>query len=168
MLGKIELHYQGAEPKLTRTDWNAIKREVFQDAGEFWHEEIRPKHFTNAAESEYNYTPRKGGRGRPHPRGFKASYQGRKLRLLGHTRPLVFTGEGQKLSQVQDVRVTSKRVRIILPRKFNFRNPHSPIIMREELTAISDRDEDQIIARADKLTGEKLNEVKRTQKVRAA
>lgn len=168
MLGRIEIHYKGAIPYLTRSEFNEVKRDVFRDAGEFWHTHLRPKHFTHAGASEYGYLPRKGDRGRPHRGGFNSSYQGRKLRLFGHTRPLEFTGEGRKLSQIQDVRVTSKRVRVILPRKFNWRNASSPIIMREEITAISQNDEDQLIDRAEENTVNRLNEIKRTHTVRAA
>ena len=71
----------------------------------------------------------------------------------------LFSGEGRKLSQVQDIRVTSKRVRVILPRKFNFRNPNSPIVMREELTSISDRDEKDLIELAEEDIVERMNRI---------
>jgi len=135
---------------LTKREFNVMLRETFRVIGQKWHREMRPKHFTHAGAREYGYSPRKGEAGNRNRKGFASSYTGRKLRLVGHTRPLEFTGEARRLSRIQDIRVTSKRVRIILPRKFNFRNPHSRVDMRKEITTVSHREEQELIAAADK------------------
>lgn len=150
----IDIKYTGHP--LTKSAFNEMKRETFREMGELWHREMRPKHFTHAGAREYGYAPRKGEAGNRHRKGFKRSYTGIKLRLVGHTRPLEFSGEGRRLSRIQDIRVTSKRVRVILPRKFNFRNPHSRVNMREELTTISEREERELVAAADRDIGRRL------------
>lgn len=164
MLG-LDLKFTGHP--LTKRAFNAMKNEVLADAGRRWHREMRPKHFTTAGAREYNYRPRKGERGNTDRKGFRRSYTGRKLRMMGHTRPLEFTGEGKRLSRIQDVRATSKRVRVILPRKFNFRNPHSQINMREELTTISKREEELLIESAGELLVRRMNEFRERRNVKA-
>lgn len=159
MLG-IDVHYKGAHP-LKRAVWNSqVIKPTLEVAGVYWHSKLRAKHFTAEGAQEYGYTKRKG---ELIPRGskrFRRSYTGRKLAMKGHTRPLVFSGEGEALSRIQDVRATAKRVRVILPRKFNFRHPKSQVDMRAELTAISQADEKQLGTVADKEVHARLNAVK--------
>lgn len=167
MLG-IEVHYRGAHP-LRRRDWNTeVAEPVFRDAGEYWHRQFRAKHFTEAGAQEYGYYQRKG---EGLPRGSKAwrrNYTGRKFARFGHTRPLVYTGEGERLSRMRDVRATSKRVRVVLPRKFNLKHPKSRIRMRDELTRISPREEQLIIARADRQVQQRLARIKTTESKKLA
>lgn len=144
----LDIRYTGHP--LKKRDFNKMKRKTFLRMGRQWHSEMRPKHFTHGGAREYGYRPRKGQSGNTHRKGFAQSYTGIKLRLVGHTRPLEFSGEGKRLSQIRNIRVTSKRVQIILPRKFNFRNPHSDINMREELTTISQREEQLLVLEADR------------------
>jgi hypothetical protein len=163
MLG-IEIHYKGAHP-LRRRDWNReVAEPTLRDAGEFWHNTFLRKHFTEAGAQEYRYIKRKGEGMARGSKEWKRSYTGRKFQRFGHTRPLVFSGEGERLARVRDVRTTSKRVRVVLPNKFNFRHPKSKIRMRDELTAISSREEQAIVARADQIVHRMLGRIRNTER----
>jgi hypothetical protein len=143
MLSKITVRERGNTPRRFWKSWTAAVREGWRAAGELWHEQFRPKHFTHAGAREYGYLPRKGERG--NEEGFRRSYTGRKLHKFGHTYPLVYTGESMRLTRMQDVRPTSKGVRVVYRAyKFNFRHPRSRIRMREEFTRISRREERDI------------------------
>lgn len=163
MLG-FEIKYTGHP--LTRRDFNDMKRRTFDVIGRTWHRDMLAKHFSHAGAREYGYRPRKGMPGNPHPQGFDRSYSGRKLRAMGHTRPLEYSGEGRRLARIQDIRVTSKRVRVILPRKFNRRNPHSQIDMREELTTVSEGEERQLVYLADRHLDRQLGAYQPTHKTK--
>jgi len=125
---------------------NQIIREAWVAVGKFWHREQRPRHFTTRGAKEYGYAPRKGEAGNPHPKGFWASYTGRKVRQFGHRRPLEYTGELRRMTRARRIvtTATSNRstLRIQMPqaRKANLRHPKSKINMREELTTVSRRD----------------------------
>ena len=114
------------------------------------------KHFTKAAYSLYGYAPRSGDRSSG--RGFYGSYQYRKLRKFSHTLPLVWSGELRRLTLfgARDVRATSTggnaKVRIVLPRKANFKNPNSKVHPLKELQAISSRE----LVDIQKFAGEQL------------
>lgn len=159
MLG-ISVHYRGAHP-LRRRDWNTeVAEPVFRDAGEYWHDQFRAKHFTAEGAAEYGYYRRKGEGLPRNSKAWRRSYTGRKHARFGHTRPLVYTGEGERLSRVRDVRANSRRVRVILPNKFNFRHPKSRINMREEVTRVSQREEQELIARADRQVHARLARIR--------
>jgi len=145
----VALKRSGPTPKLLKRELNNCHRDAAANMGEFWHERYRPKHFTNAASTEYGYTPRQGERGRPFGKGFDRSYTGHKLKLHNHSRPLVFSGESQRRTETMDVRATAKKgeafVRVVLHAPaLNFRYSGSPIDMRDEMTAVSQREADAI------------------------
>ena len=155
---QFKIRYTGATPKLAKRVLRQVTKTAFLNVGIFWHKQFRPKHFTKAGAREYGYEPRKGESGNPHRRGFRRSYTGIKLRRFGHTRPLVWTGESQRLTQLRDVRATSKGVRIVLRAPtFNRRSKHSRIDMRAELTTVSARETKQIVRLFGRLVERQLN-----------
>lgn len=148
---EITLTKNGPTPKLVQRELNNIHREAARTMGQVWAARFRAKHFTNAASAEYGYTPRQGESGRPHPKGFRRSYTGRKLKQFGHTRPLVKTGESEAQTRAPRIVATATRseakVRVIMNAPgFNRRYAGSPIDMRKELTTVTER-EGQELAR---------------------
>lgn len=145
MFGAV-LKYEGPTPKIATRKKNEIYKEGFVAALTIWHAKFSDKHFTNAGATEYRYTPRSGERGSK--RKFKGSYSARKLKKFGHTRPLEFSGESRRRVRAsQKIKATSKGGRCILSAPaLNFRNPKSPINMREEVTRVSPRERTELAA----------------------
>ncbi|MFQ5414658.1 MAG: hypothetical protein ACE5E6_09395 [Phycisphaerae bacterium] len=160
---KFRILEKGATPGIMKRELNKLTQKGLEAIGLWWHRAMRPKHFTHAGAREYGYLPRVGERGNPGEKGFRRSYTGQKLRKFGHTNPLEFTGESKTLARIRDVRANSKRVRIVIhANKFNFRNPHSKINMREEMTTVSTREQKQLVRLFDRFLGRLLNNIKRT------
>ncbi len=139
---EITLRKSGPTPKIVRRELNNVTREAARTMGQVWATRFREKHFTNAGAAEYGYTPRQGEPGRPHPRGFRQSYTGRKLAKFGHTRPLEFTGESRARTRSPRIVATATKgqatVQVIMNAPgFNRRYAGSPIDMRKELTTVS-------------------------------
>lgn len=150
----------GAMPRVLRRRLPEIQRQNWEETGIDWHHEFLPKHFTAAGATEYGYTPRQGERGSQDlaSRGFRRSYTGRKLKYKGHTRPLVYSGEAERLSRIRDVRATSKGVRVVLrANKLNWRNPRSQVRMNEEIRMISAGEAVTLTRRYDERLGQRLN-----------
>ena len=138
----LKVTYSGAVPGIARKELGRIKKLAYEAAGIWWHQKARPVHFTQKAKRLYGYAPRKGESGNPHPKGFKRSYTGQKLKTMGHTLPLVYTGTGRALSRMRDVRSTARGVRVVLHAPgFNRRHPKSKIDMVAELTELTGDDE---------------------------
>lgn len=132
-----------ATGQLAQRALNTIRRETLHAGGEYWHHEIRPRHFTNAGSREYNYAPRSGEPGSG--RAFKGSYTHRKLREFGHTRPLERTGESKAATARATIKATAtaKGARVLVRMrapKLNYKNPKSRIDARAELVRVSVRD----------------------------
>lgn len=138
MIGFIEIRTKKF-PGMKKSEFNRGLKGAWAEAGEHWHRRFLKKHFANAATREYSYRPRQGEAGNPHPKGFKRSYTGKKLKKYGHTRPLELTGTGRAMAEKNhDVRSTSKGVRVVMRAPvFNFRSKKSLINMRNELTTVS-------------------------------
>lgn len=138
----ITVRKRGMTPKVAKRRLNDMHRAAMHEQGVYWRDHFRAKHFTQAGATEYGYTPRQGDRGRPGRHGFNRSYQGRKLRTKGHTRPLVFTGESEEATRNPRIEATAKRggARVSVKMrayKLNFRYAGSPIDMRAELETVS-------------------------------
>lgn len=126
---------------------NEFIKPMYEEMGKWWLREIRPKHFTNAGATEYQYTPRAGERGSTSKTPWKFSYTGRKLQKKGHTRPLFFSGELEEKSRRGRFQHQRERmlIRLTDARKANFRNPKSKIRMGSELTRVSQQDAKELI-----------------------
>lgn len=118
-----------------------VLREAWEAAGKAHHRRHVPKHFTAAGAREYGYQPRQGERGSSSRKSFRRSYTGQKLRKWGHTLPLVWSGDSLRRSKIEDVRATSKGVRVVLhtPR-FNLRPPGRKENMSAEVQRVSLRE----------------------------
>lgn len=149
MYRTIRIIQTGATPELTMKEWSKCTEAAWRAAGKFWHEELREKHFTKAGAQEYGYAPRKGEG--LSGKAFWRSYTGRKLRMFGHTKPLVWSGRGEAGTRRQDIKPGrdgnqpySWVVITLHSPVFNFRNPKSNVDMRKELRTVSDRETIQI------------------------
>ena len=119
---------------------NKMLKRAYLAAVEFWWRALRPKHFTLAAKSEYGYAPR------------TKNYAIRKAREKHHGRPLVFSGELERLSRIVRFAGTRHGARAVLVKanKANLRHPKSKVNMREELTRISSREKPKMAKAAEK------------------
>lgn len=153
------IKHTGATPGVTRRRLNQIMKQAWRAAGGFWHQTLRPKHFTKRGAKEYGYSPRQGEAGhRGKPIKFARSYTGRKLRDQGHTRPLEYSGASRTLTRIRDVRATSKGGRVVLhARTFNRPRKNATMSMREEMTAVSAKEQKQIARVIDKVIQKLLN-----------
>lgn len=122
------------------------QRDALEAMGRRWHDTFLPLHFLPSAFERYGYTKRKGMLLDRNSKAFRASYAGRKERRVGHNRPLVFSGEGESLARLVQLRSNSKQVRVVLPRKYNFRHPKSRVSMRDEITRIIPSEAADLIA----------------------
>jgi len=137
LVSSIKFH--GFVPGVNNSQVNIVIRETLGDLAAYWHEHMRAKHFTVAGAREYGYLPRRGERGNMPRIGFKRSYTGRKLKAMGHTRPLVYTGESEEMTRIRDIRVHGKTATVVLHApKLNWRNRYSQIHMWEEMTTVSE------------------------------
>lgn len=140
----VDVKLTGIE-KLGIREMNDVIRESLRDLGEYWHENMLPKHFTKAGAREYNYTPRQGEPGSG--RKFAGSYTKHKLNAKGHTRPLVYSGETEmqlKNTKSIEARCSARGenayvvVRLNAP-KLNYRN-QSKVKKNEEIKAVSQKE----------------------------
>jgi hypothetical protein len=151
----VHVKYLGSAV-LNTSQLNSVLRDGFEYIGKYWHRNFRAKKFTQAAYSEYGYTPRKRG------------YNRNKMQKLGHTRPLEFTGASKLLSENKTVTATKNGVKVAMPvRAFNFRAKNSQVNMRKEFTTISQAEEtklnqvmeQQVVKKINRLAGFKSRRV---------
>lgn len=154
----IRFHENGVTPRKLRRTLNRAKKESWHHEGVVWHTQNRAKHFTKKGAREYGYTPRKGEQGGG--ASFAGSYTAQKLKRFGHTLPLVFTGEGRRLTKVARITSTSKgvKVRMVSARKFNFKPVGGRIDMADELRRVSRDEKDAIERRLERNVTLKTNQ----------
>lgn len=134
---QAELKLTGAEG-LRQGQINAAVRDSMHALGLRHRRRNLPSRFTKAGARKLGFKPRRG-ESNPQRRG---TYSNRKLRLLGHVLPNVYSGELRRLTLygVRDVRATATsreaKVRIVLPRKANLHHPRGPNTL-EELRSVA-------------------------------
>ena len=132
ILIQTTIERRGAD--MSASEWKGFLRTAWKASGEEWHAGMRPKHFTFAAIAEYGYQAR------------KASYELRKAKKLGHRRPLVWSGETERMTgRSRDVRYTDKGVTVVLqaPKHLYQRRGSAPD-KAEELQRVSEREVAQL------------------------
>lgn len=136
---------------LTGREWNDIHRDAAEFAARFWHTHFRPLHFKNSATRRYGYQFRQG-ENLQGAKGFRRSYTGQKLQQKGHTRPLVWSGDSERFTQILNIRATAKggqygtaRATVIMNAPtLNLRSSPSSPNMRQELTTVIPEELDEI------------------------
>lgn len=126
-------------PKVGKRLMARVQKSALHAMAKHWHANIRPKHFKMAASEEYGYRKR------------SRYYEYDKRRKTHRNRPLVWSGESERKSET-DYRITgtSKRVRLrmnVPTLNLTRRSVRgdSGKTMREELTAVSQRDLDSML-----------------------
>ena len=149
--------YTGAVPgkPLTTAALNRVKRPVWRSAGLLWHNEMRAAHFTVEGGRRLGYARRKG-EGESGKR-FWHSYTGQKQKRKGHQRPLVWSGESERLSRERDVRATSTGARVVLHTPgLNRRPKGGRINLREEMTRVTAEEHGKLVRHYDVTLGRHL------------
>jgi hypothetical protein len=138
----------------TAAEWNPIIRAAWDRAGRLWHKKILGKHFTVAGAAEYNYMPR------------TRAYQIRKAKKFGHQRPLVFSGEAERMAhQVLDLRATQKGAKVVLHLPTHFYQYRKDLKQPDkglELRTVSDPDAMVLGNEIDKGLQERIDEADRS------
>lgn len=95
-----------------------------------WHGEMRPKHFRESARSEYHYERR------------TPKYEKSKRRSVGHTRPLVYSGDSERATQRARYTLTGRSGKLSMDAGNLAFSPKKPrrVSMREELTMTTARE----------------------------
>lgn len=141
---------------LSLSAWRQVSKEAWQAAGEAWHREVLPKKFTAQGAREYRYKRR------------SRRYEVRKERQFGHRRPLVYTGELERMARrYRDIRRvtgdTSRRrggVSIVIrgPRHlYPYRKSLNQPDKAAELRAVSAEDARRMARILDEVITAKLN-----------
>lgn len=137
-----------------RGPWREVSAEGWGKGGDFFHEEILPKHFTVAGAFEYGYQPR----------GFK--YNKQKQASKGHREPLVYKGDLRRmLLRLRDVRAHRARgsseggvdVKLSGPRYLHQRQQPRQPNLALEISTVSSRDAEAIAAVVEAHATEALN-----------
>jgi len=130
----------------TVREWRPLIKSAWERTGQYWHKAILPKHFTFMGAREYGYAPRSIG------------YMIRKARVMGHRRPLVWSGTSERLAKrIRNVRATPEGARVVVTAPaLNFWRKTTTALtgaspnMRRELMAISVADSKLLAARVDR------------------
>lgn len=135
----IKTRHRGNTPRGMKRAYNNASKAAWADTAFEFHAHYRDKRFTNEHAQEAGFALRKG---EGLPRGsaaFRKSYTGRKLRMMGHTRPLEFSGDTRRKVRSASISSTSKggKAAYAGASKFNFRHPKSKIRMSEEFKRIT-------------------------------
>jgi len=132
----------GATPGILKRELGKMQKKAYTRIGRYWHKQMRPRHFTKAGAKDYAYEPRSGERGSG--KSFGRSYTARKLKEHGHTRPLVLTGATELLSRMQDIRATSKGVKVVVHVGNVLRQPKGRAERVRELTMVTPEEQRQL------------------------
>lgn len=152
MILLIQTQHRGAVPRKLKRVTRQATAAGLREATEYFHDELRDRRFTRSHASAAGYQTR--GR----------AYTRRKQKIHKHKRPLEFTGKTRdRIEQPGGYRFvsTSKSARVTYAgaRRFNLRNPHSAIRMREEFERILPEEERQFALIVDQRLDEELGRV---------
>lgn len=119
--------FPGKRSGLTPRKFRRMQKLAWKAMGDYWHEKIRPLHFTVAGAKKYRYKRR------------TLKYRKAKLAKFGHNKPLVWSGESRRLTANRNVTSTSRGMRVKMgqAKALNFRRRRKftgvTINMRDEL-----------------------------------
>jgi len=141
---QIEVKLKGVEA-LSKSQVNRALKEANLKTGKLFRREMLKDRFTEQGGRRLGFTPRRGEFRVGAVKLDKASrrlYAVQKFRKLGHSDPLVFSGEGKRLALQNPnyVRATRDKFIIPLPQKYNRSNPKSKIKMSDEIRRVTNRE----------------------------
>lgn len=128
MIGTIKItEYAALTRGGDKKEIRASLKKSWENAGRFFHLNLRDKRFTKEHAQKAGYTLRKGEDKGTNSKDFFRSYTGRKLKKYGHTRPLEFSGATRSAVRSANISSTSSGARVAYAgaRSFNYRNPFS-------------------------------------------
>lgn len=111
-LRTITVVEKGAVPRRLRPAHTRASRVAYYVIGLEFHEKMMPKRFTVAHGLEAGYRKRKGEESGTDTKAFFKSYTGRKVKMKGHRKPLVWSGETEKRSRSVNLIVTGQLARL--------------------------------------------------------
>jgi len=154
------IKFTGAVPgAMTKREFrNEILKPAWKELGEWFHKNLLPIRFTNAAKQLLNLAPRGGEAPGTSYKAFRRSYTGRKVRMKGHRKPFVWSGTSERnATKIRDVRATSNGTRIVLHAPaLNFRNKHSAIRMNEEIRRVAESEYPILQRRFERIIQERI------------
>jgi len=146
-------------PAASKRDLSQVKRTVLEKVGLDWHGRFLPRHFNTSAENKYGYAQRTRG------------YKRRKIKNVGHSRPLVYTGTMEReATKHAVVRTSSNTARVTMrARALNFagkakRKGASYPDMRMELTAITTQEIKALATKGEQLAVKTMSKIRRTRR----
>lgn len=100
------------DPEWTLLQWRKATRRGLEIAVGYWHRRFMPNHFTVAGGKKYGYQPRKGDKEAPTVPGKKGvrlnrAYSWLKRRYKGHWKPLVWSGQSERMAR-RMIKITSR------------------------------------------------------------
>lgn len=132
---KITMTEEGPTPRRLLASFNRAKKAAMFKVAEHHHRRNIPKHFTMRAIGEYGYTPR------------TRLYAARKWKEMRTRLPLVHTGESRVRVLRRDIRGTHGGARLVLHAPaLNLRPKDDSINLREELTAMTETEVNELVA----------------------
>lgn len=124
--GAFLIQYRGIEPGLPKRQFNNIKKSAYGVCARLWFTRFRPLHFQETAYSRYRYKAR------------ARDYVKRKRKERGHNRPLVWSGQSERVTRVARITSSNKYGRVSMaPHNLRWKHPSSHIRMTEELRRIN-------------------------------
>ena len=165
MIGYITIRERGPTPGITKSEQGDIIRDVLAHTAANHHAKFMHRHFTHDAKRIYGYKPRKG-EGKS-GKEFWTSYTGRKNKVKGHMKPLVWSGVSQTLAKIRDVRSNRNRAVLVQhARGLNRRNPNSEINMVEEIRTVAEGEAREAYRMVDSLFRKRVREIRITKTTR--
>lgn len=131
---------------ITKADMRDAGRAAMRLAGWMWHRRYKGFHFQSFAGAKYGYAQRA-------PRYKNSRFAFGKQRTAGPPRPLVFTGESERLAMASN-KVVARATAfdryhadvIVNAPALNYRNKNSTIDMRKEMTTLLPAESKQLEA----------------------
>lgn len=139
-------------PRGLLTEWRKAMKEGFAEAIAVWHADYLPGHFYRSAINKYGYQAR------------STRYERRKQHLFGHRHPLVYTG-ALKRSATTSIRITSTSRGGTgtfrgTARALNFSGRSNYPNLREELTATTQEQREQLAWVIENIVARRMNKAK--------
>lgn len=135
-LKAITVVEKGAVPRRLQPAHTRASRVAYYVIGREFHEKMMPKRFTVAHGLEAGYRKRKGEEAGTDTKAFFKSYTGRKVKIKGHRKPLVWSGETEKRARSVNLVVTPQLARL----KYNLPQLNRRPWMNDEIRRILPRE----------------------------
>jgi hypothetical protein len=124
--GAFLIRFKGIEPGIPKRQFNNVKKSAYGVCARLWFTRFRPLHFQESAYSRYRFKSR------------ARDYVKRKRREKGHNRPLVWSGDSERVTRMARITSTNKFGRVSMaPNNLRWKHPSSHIRMTQELRTIN-------------------------------